>query len=444
MTAAPSLDGALALLRSEPPRTAILLDVDGTLAPIVRHADDAHVSEGTRKPLIAIARAYGFVACVSGRQAHIARRIVSLGSITYIGNHGVEVLRGGTTEVEIDPEVAEWTERVRAFAARALTDPALNRLRVRGEDKVTIAAFHWRGAPDEDAAEAAVRTVAERAEQEGLAVHWGRKVLEIRPPVTVDKGRGIERVLAGVDLHAAMYVGDDRTDVDAFDALRRMVASGMLRDAVCVGVSSEETPAELLKAADIMVDGTRGVRELLEAPGARGADRLMRFVDLLKTTVLLSAGAATALAAICVGRASAEHQPGIVFIFIGWWLVAAIVGARIGRAERATPPIARLLADAKAATSLPESAPTTIVLNRLWPLIVSLLAAGGLAFLAPQIPGVASGFAIIWALAWRRQDAAVAAIEERDGVTFFVEKTSLIGPMQLVRTPGFRRDRPPA
>jgi trehalose 6-phosphate phosphatase len=250
-------------LRAEPSRSAILLDVDGTLAPIVRHADDAHVPEPTRGALIAIAKRYGFVACVSGRRAATARRIVAIGSITYVGNHGAEVLRGGATDVEVQPEFAAWRERVGAFARTALADPALARLRVRGEDKHAIAAFHWRGAPDEDAAEAAVRALAERAEAEGFATHWGRKVLEVRPPVATDKGLGLERVLDGVPVDVAMYAGDDRTDIDAFAGLRRLVDAGRLRQAICVGVASDETPAELRDAADLMVEGPVGVREML-------------------------------------------------------------------------------------------------------------------------------------------------------------------------------------
>jgi hypothetical protein len=169
----------------------------------------------------------------------------------------------------------------------------------------------------------------------------------------------------------------------------------------------------------------------------------VRFVDLLKTTVLLSAGAATALAAACVAAAANANDHVAVLAMVGWWALAAVAGSRLGRGDRATPPIAHLLASAKNATSLPEPRPTAVVLNRLWPLAVSSLAAGALAFLAPQIPGIAAGFAIIWALAWRHQEAAVAAIEERDGVTFFVERTSPVRPMQLVRAPGFRRDRAP-
>jgi trehalose 6-phosphate phosphatase len=262
-----SLPETVAPLRADRRRSAVLLDVDGTLAPIVRHADDAHVPEPTRLPLIAIARRYGLVACVTGRRAATARRIVSLGSITYVGNHGSEVLRGGSTDLEIDPEVARWTGRVAAFADRAFDD-RLHRLRVRAEDKELIRAFHWRGAPDEDAAEVAVRDLARRAEEEGFAVHWGRKVLEVRPPVELHKGRGVTRLLREADIAHALYVGDDNTDLDAFAALRDLVAAGRLQTALCVGVRSDETPAELEARADVLVDGPAGVRRLLEALAA--------------------------------------------------------------------------------------------------------------------------------------------------------------------------------
>lgn len=264
MALALPLAAALAPFLADPRKAGVLLDVDGTLAPIVRHPDDAHVPEPTRTPLIQVAKRYGVVACVSGRRSAVARRIVSLGSITYLGNHGTEVLRGGATEAEVDPEVAEWGLRVRAWARRAQTEE-LDRLRVRAEDKEAIAAFHWRGAPDEAAAEAAVAALAARAEAEGFRTHWGRKVLEVRPPVAIDKGRGIVRLLADERLDVALYAGDDRTDLDAFAGLRALVADGRLGAALCVGVRSDETPAELEESADLLVDGPAGVRDLLVA-----------------------------------------------------------------------------------------------------------------------------------------------------------------------------------
>jgi trehalose 6-phosphate phosphatase len=312
---AATLVEALQPLRSDPSHAAVLLDIDGTLAPIVRHADDAHVPEATRTLLIEIAKRYGVVACVSGRRAQAARQIVAIGSIAYIGNHGGELLRPGATRVELDPELESWSERVRAFARRVYTSDH-QRLRVRTEDKQAIAAFHWRGAPDEEAAAAAVREIAVRAQNEGFAVHWGRKVLEVRPPVAMDKGMGVTALLsatpgggrvngqsgagrvdgqlavgraqgleapaasrpvgdgqggdgfAAIPDHrftAALYVGDDATDIDAFRALRALEHSGELRSAVCAAVSSEEAPPELVREADLTIDGTSGVRSLLEA-----------------------------------------------------------------------------------------------------------------------------------------------------------------------------------
>jgi hypothetical protein len=168
----------------------------------------------------------------------------------------------------------------------------------------------------------------------------------------------------------------------------------------------------------------------------------VRFVDLLRITVLLSAGAATALAIVTVLGATAESDDTVVFVLAAWWFVAALVGAFLGRRAQVSAAIGRLLADAKAATMMPEHRPGAITVNRLWPLLLSTIIAGGLGLIAPQIPGIATGFAVIWALAWRRQESAVRAIEERDGVTFFVEPSSPFRPLRLVRTPGFRREVP--
>jgi trehalose 6-phosphate phosphatase len=260
---AAALSHALDPLRADPAHSAILLDIDGTLAPIVRHSSDAHVPESTRGLLIEIARRYGLVGCVSGRQATTARQIVAIGTISYVGNHGGEMLAAGTTTTRLDPDLAEWVERVAAFVAQVYRGD-LHRLRVRYEDKEAIAAFHWRGAPDEAAAEAAVRRIAEQALAAGFFVHWGRKVLEVRPPVKLDKGRGVRALLDGSGMTAALYVGDDATDVDAFDALHGLVVEGGLAHAVCVAVHSDETPKVLVEQADAMVEGTNGVRGLLE------------------------------------------------------------------------------------------------------------------------------------------------------------------------------------
>jgi trehalose 6-phosphate phosphatase len=259
-----SLEDLLRPVKQDPSRSAILLDIDGVLAPTVQHPDDAHVPETTRRPLIEIAKRYGVVACVSGRPASDARRVVSLGSIAYLGSHGSEVLRAGTIAPEIDSELQAWSRRVQAFANEAFTEE-LRRLRVRMEDKEAIAALHWRGAPDEEEAQAAVEVVARAAEEAGYTAHWGKKVLEIRPPVRIDKGAGVVGLLRSTDLAAAIYVGDDVTDLDAFRGLGELVEMGRLGVALRVAVASEDCPPALEAEADFMVDGTAGVRDLLRA-----------------------------------------------------------------------------------------------------------------------------------------------------------------------------------
>jgi trehalose 6-phosphate phosphatase len=251
-------------LRADRGHAAVLLDIDGTLAPIVDHAEEASVPEGTRQLLIEVAKRYGLVACVSGRRASEARAMVSIGTISYLGSHGAELLRAGWTEPKLDPGIEDWARRIRDFGRDADTSD-LRRQHVRIEDKGAIVAFHWRSARDEDAARAAIDALAERAEKAGLRTHWGRKVLEVRPPVTINKGAGIIQFLNGTDVTAALYVGDDITDVDAFRVLGQLVADGRLASAVRVGVSSEELPSAVADEADLLVEGTDGVLELLAA-----------------------------------------------------------------------------------------------------------------------------------------------------------------------------------
>ena len=163
----------------------------------------------------------------------------------------------------------------------------------------------------------------------------------------------------------------------------------------------------------------------------------MQFGDFLKATVLLSAGAATLLAALAVIGMSRESDRVLVLVTVGWWVVAVLIGVWSGRRAATSPPIARLLAGARSQTTLPELAPGTTIVNRLWPLLVATIGATAAAFVEPQVAAVAAGFTIIWALAWRRQEHAVLAIEERDGVRFYVERTSPFSPIRLIRTPGF-------
>jgi hypothetical protein len=166
----------------------------------------------------------------------------------------------------------------------------------------------------------------------------------------------------------------------------------------------------------------------------------VRFGDFLKATVLLSAASATLLATLTVIGISNSLDQTPAIVCAVWWVLATIVGSVLGAREGATEQIARLLAGARHQQGLPELAPARVLLNRLWPLLLATVAAGAVSVFLPQVGGIAAGFAIIWALAWRRQEAAVAAIEERDGARFYVDKTSPLSAIRLVRTPGFGGD----
>ena len=167
----------------------------------------------------------------------------------------------------------------------------------------------------------------------------------------------------------------------------------------------------------------------------------MQFTSCLRSTVMACAASATLLAAVAVAGASASGDGMVIPIAASWWAVAAGSGIFLGRHGSASPAISRLLSQAQATTTLPETGGARVLLNRLWPLLAATVGAGACVFLAPQVPAMATGFPIIWALTWRRQEGAVRAVEERDGAKFFIERTSPLKPIRLVRTPWFQTGR---
>jgi hypothetical protein len=165
----------------------------------------------------------------------------------------------------------------------------------------------------------------------------------------------------------------------------------------------------------------------------------VRFTDFLKTTVLLIAGEATALGAVTVVAAGARDDAVTIVFGLAWWALAALIGGWIGRGTRPSARIGSLLAQARSSGALPEVRPAAVLVNRLWPLGVSALLAAGISWLYPQVAAVATGYAILVALAWRKQEAAVTAIEGRDGALFYVAPSSPFRGIDLVRAPGYRR-----
>ena len=168
----------------------------------------------------------------------------------------------------------------------------------------------------------------------------------------------------------------------------------------------------------------------------------MRFTDFLRTSVLLFGGAATALAAVAIAGGASKSDTTLLYVAVGWWMIAAAAGLWLGRRVETSDGIGRLMANARHSPTLPELEPGRTVVNRLWPLLIVIAAAAGIAFLIPQVPAIGAGYALLVALAWRKQSRAVAAIEDRDGVRFYVERSAPLKPTQLVRTPWMKRIEP--
>jgi hypothetical protein len=168
----------------------------------------------------------------------------------------------------------------------------------------------------------------------------------------------------------------------------------------------------------------------------------VRFRDLLRVSVLLFGGTATALAVVSVVGAAQEDTNTLVYVAAVWWCAATLVGFWLGRRPTTTPGIATLLADARQSNTLPELEPGTVIFNRLWPLIVLGLGSAIIGFFLPQVPAIATGYCLGVALLWRHQSRAVEAIEGRDGVEFWLDRSAPFGRPRLLRLPGLRKVEP--
>jgi trehalose-phosphatase len=212
--------------------------------------------------LARLSERYGVVGCISGRQALEARRLVGVDHIAYAGNHGLELLLPEETAPQLDPGVA-GEEHTASDFLDALDSDALASVGLRREDKGPIQSLHWRGAEDERGAEARAHEIAAEAGRAKLEPRWGRKVLELRPLGGGGKDAAVAGLLAGEEITAAVYAGDDRTDLDAFRRLRELREEGRLKTAICVGVVSPEAPPGLAEECDLAVDGPEGWLRLL-------------------------------------------------------------------------------------------------------------------------------------------------------------------------------------
>lgn len=242
---------------------AVLLDVDGTLAPIAPRPADARVPEETRRVVQALVTLPGVhVAAVSGRAASDSARLVGVPGIWVLGNHGMET-QSPDGALHADPDAQRFDGAV-ASAARELERLARETSGALVENKRWTLSFHYR-LVDERSVAALVAAAREIGESAGLRVTEGKKVVELRPPVAVDKGTAsvalVERVGA-LDGGAVLFAGDDNTDEDAFRALRERAPGAVT---VRIGPAGVET------AAEFRLESPQELRDLLAAVASRAS-----------------------------------------------------------------------------------------------------------------------------------------------------------------------------
>ena len=429
-----------------PARAAVLLDVDGTLAPIVRHADDAHVPEPTR------------VAADRGRQALRPRRLRERPP----GHDRAPDRLARLDHLRRQPRRRDAARRARrrrarprgrdvgaahprASPTRALDDDELRRLRVRAEDKDVIAAFHWRGAPDEEAAEAAVREVA--------AARRGRRASSPTGAARCSRSARRSRSTRGAESSACSRAptSTPRSTSATTDRPRRVRAR-------CARSSSRgpaRAGAVRRRALRRDAAGARGARPTCSSTARRACGPLLEALRRLRPRAVRRLppdhrpaqrrrGDRARRSSPSLGATADERRRPLVLIVAGWWFVAALIGA-LPRPPRAGQPADRAPARRREGGDDDARAPARArsLVNRLWPLLLSTIVAGGA---RPSSRRRSPGSRPASRSSGRSRGAArtrrCAAIEERDGVTFFVEPSSPFRPLRLVRTPGFRREVP--
>lgn len=240
---------ALAVLAQRP--SALVTDVDGTLSRIVARPEEAYVSQSARNALQRLLPKVDLLAVVTGRENEVARRMVGIDDVKYVGSYALSdtVLPEGTLE-----SIAQ---------ARSAVEPYLERFPgVRLETKDVSFALHYRGSADADETRmrliALLEPIAAEADAKLLE---GKLVVEVAPRSLPDKGTAFAALMHDASIHGAIFVGDDLADTTIFREIRRRRAHGM--PGLAIGVVDDETPDAVIDTTDVQLDGVGSVETFL-------------------------------------------------------------------------------------------------------------------------------------------------------------------------------------
>jgi trehalose 6-phosphate phosphatase len=257
------MDEMAAAMQHAPRESAVFLDLDGTIAPIVQRPEDVKILPAIRDLLPELRETFGLVAFISGRARQSLRDVVQLEGVAYSGNHGIEV-ELETGEVLPAAVAPERLSELDAFARR-WSSPALERLGIWLEHKGSTLTFHYRTSQTPQAAQRYLQDlILPGATARGLMAEPGRRSLEVHPAAAIHKGSAADALLdARPQIRQVISFGDDRTDTEVWGALASRLAGGKLARALAVGVISNETPDVVLRTSDVQVQGVEGTERAL-------------------------------------------------------------------------------------------------------------------------------------------------------------------------------------
>ena len=240
-------------------KTAVITDIDGTISKIVLDPYEATISQIMRATLKKLVNKFQLVGIITGRNVRNAEEMLEVEGLLYIGSHGLEYLKDD--EIYIEPEVEEYLPLIQKVAQNIQTEEELCNIKnILFQEKGLCFTVHYRKCEDPEGTRRKILDAINELEGlEKFKITEGRKVVEIRPKIGHDKGTILEKLLFENALEKIIYLGDDVTDVDAFNKLKELKEESKV-NGVGIVVVSEEVPDYVKENASFYVNGVEEVQ----------------------------------------------------------------------------------------------------------------------------------------------------------------------------------------
>jgi len=243
----------LSIFKKEPSKTGIATDFDGTISAITPKNSDAKIDQEAKRVLARLQKRYRLVSVISGRPVRQLAELVGLEGLFYVGNHGAEYLTNA--KYEVAPEAI----RVAPTLAGIYQELKIHEDDFALDYKTYSLSIHYRTHPNPEAAEIQLREILSKYREPCLKILKGRMVFDLSAK-GIDKGRAVEHLVKAHDLKNFLYVGDDRTDIDAFKKMQELERSGV--KTLRIALVSAEAPDGLINNCDHQLHSRKEVNNL--------------------------------------------------------------------------------------------------------------------------------------------------------------------------------------